>query len=88
MLYKSCGHTKKEFPNEVKEVVGKIGSSEIPTDPMPVETADLMVILKDKSEWSKADNREDLADAMGKTLEDVPGVTFGFSNPFKCALTN
>lgn len=29
----------KEFP-EVKEVVGKIGSSEIPTDPMPMESQD------------------------------------------------
>ena len=39
------------FP-EVLQVVSKIGSGEIPTDPMPVEAADLMIILKDKSDWS------------------------------------
>ncbi|HMR56084.1 MAG TPA: CusA/CzcA family heavy metal efflux RND transporter, partial [Cyclobacteriaceae bacterium] len=52
----------REFPDEVKEVVGKIGAGEIPTDPMPIEACDLMVILKDKSDWKKADSREELAE--------------------------
>ena len=82
-VQKAAGILKKEFPDEVKEVVGKIGSSEIPTDPMPVEAADMMVILKDKSEWTKAHNREGLADAMGKALEVIPGVTFGFQQPIQ-----
>jgi len=73
----------REFPNEVKEVVGKIGSSEIPTDPMPIEACDLMVILKDKSEWAKANSREELADKMGEALEGLPGVTFGFQQPIQ-----
>lgn len=73
----------REFPDEVKEVVGKIGSSEIPTDPMPIEACDLIVILKPKSEWVKASNREELADKMGEALEDVPGVTFGFQQPIQ-----
>ncbi len=33
------------FP-EVKMVVGKTGSAEVPTDPMPPEATDLMIILK------------------------------------------
>lgn len=73
----------REFPDEVKEVVGKIGSSEIPTDPMPIEACDLMVILKPKSEWTKANNREELAEEMAEALEDVPGVTFGFQQPIQ-----
>jgi cobalt-zinc-cadmium resistance protein CzcA len=73
----------REFPDEVKEVVGKIGSSEIPTDPMPIEACDMMVILKDKDEWTKADSREELAEAMAEALEDVPGVTFGFLQPIQ-----
>lgn len=73
----------REFPDEVKEVVSKIGSSEIPTDPMPIEACDLMVILKDKSEWKKATGREELAEKMGEALEDVPGVTFGFQQPIQ-----
>jgi cobalt-zinc-cadmium resistance protein CzcA len=73
----------REFPDEVKEVVGKIGSSEIPTDPMPIEACDMMVILKDKSEWKKATGREELAEKMGEALEDIPGVTFGFQQPIQ-----
>jgi cobalt-zinc-cadmium resistance protein CzcA len=72
----------KEFP-EVKEVVGKVGSSEIPTDPMPIEAADLMIILKDKKEWKTADNRVDLAEKMAEKLKAIPGVTFGFQQPIQ-----
>ena len=73
---------KEKFP-EVKEVIGKIGSGEIPTDPMPVEACDLMVILKDKSEWTSASTRDELAEKMSKALEDIPGVTFGFQQPIQ-----
>ncbi|PZR28411.1 MAG: CusA/CzcA family heavy metal efflux RND transporter, partial [Azospira oryzae] len=73
----------RDFPDEVKEVVSKIGAGEIPTDPMPIEACDLMVILKDKGEWKKADNREELAEKMGEALEAIPGVTFGFQQPIQ-----
>ncbi|GAB3366864.1 CusA/CzcA family heavy metal efflux RND transporter [Arachidicoccus ginsenosidivorans] len=74
---------KDNFP-EVKEVVGKIGSSEIPTDPMPVEAADVMVILKDKKDWTSASNKDELAEKMQAKLEEnVPGVTFGFQQPIQ-----
>lgn len=71
-----------EFP-EVLQVVSKIGSGEIPTDPMPPEAADLMIILKDKSEWESASNREELANKMAKALEVIPGVSFGFQQPIQ-----
>lgn len=70
----------KKFP-EVREVVGKIGSSEIPTDPMPMEACDLTVLLKDKKEWVSAKSREELANKMAEELEKIAGVTFGFSQP-------
>lgn len=71
-----------KFP-EVKQVVSKIGAGEIPTDPMPVEAADVIVILKPKSQWTSASNREDLANKMAEALEDIPGVTFGFLQPIQ-----
>ncbi|OOQ57349.1 CusA/CzcA family heavy metal efflux RND transporter [Mucilaginibacter pedocola] len=72
----------KKFP-EVKEVIGKIGAAEIPTDPMPMDACDLTVILKDKKEWTTTTDREELANLMAKELENVPGVTFGFSQPIQ-----
>lgn len=71
---------KTKFP-EVEKVVGKIGSGEVPTDPMPMEAADLMVILKDKSEWTSAKTFDELSEKMSAALADVPGVTFGFQYP-------
>jgi cobalt-zinc-cadmium resistance protein CzcA len=69
-----------KFP-EVEQVVGKTGSSEIPTDPMPIEASDMMVILKDKSEWTSANTFDELTTKMSKELQAVPGVTFGFQYP-------
>lgn len=81
---KAAGLLRKNFPDEVIEVVGKIGSSEIPTDPMPVEAGDVMVILKEKSAWTKASNREELAEKMQSVLnESIAGVTFGFQQPIQ-----
>ncbi len=73
----------KNFPDEVREVVVKVGSSEIPTDPMPIDAADLMVILYRPDQWTKASTREELAEKMAKTLELIPGVTFGFQQPIQ-----
>ncbi|WP_020602498.1 CusA/CzcA family heavy metal efflux RND transporter [Spirosoma spitsbergense] len=70
----------KQFP-EVEQVVGKSGSGEIPTDPMPIEASDLMIILKPKSEWTSASSREKLAEKMAEALSVIPGVAFGFQQP-------
>ncbi|GAB3760781.1 CusA/CzcA family heavy metal efflux RND transporter [Spirosoma pomorum] len=72
----------KEFP-EVKQVVGKIGAGEIPTDPMPIEAADMMVILKDQDEWTSAETRQELAEKMQERLNRIPGVSFGFQQPIQ-----
>lgn len=70
----------KKFP-EVEQVVAKIGSGEIPTDPMAIEAADQMVILKPKDQWTSAKTRDELAGKMAEALSDIPGVTFGFQQP-------
>jgi cobalt-zinc-cadmium resistance protein CzcA len=80
---KSAGIIMRDFPDEVKSVVAKIGSSEIPTDPMPIEACDLMIILNDKREWKKARNQDELVEKMSEALEEVPGVTFGFQQPIQ-----
>ena len=69
-----------EFP-EVQKVVTKIGSAEVPTDPMPFEAGDMMVILKEKKEWTSAKSFPELSEKMTKALEAVPGITVGFQFP-------
>ncbi len=71
------------FP-EVKEVVGKIGSAEIPTDPMAIEAMDLIIVLKDIAEWTSASARDELADKISAKLhQGIPGVTYGFQQPIQ-----
>jgi len=71
-----------QFP-EVKQVVGRTGSAEIPTDPMPPEATDLMIILKDKDEWTSAHDREALQDTMLQALRQVPGVFYEATQPIQ-----
>lgn len=69
-----------EFP-EVEKIVTKIGSGEIPTDPMPMEASDMMVILKPKDQWTSAETFDELAEKMSAAISQVPGVTAGFQFP-------
>ena len=48
----------RQFP-EIEQIVGKSGTSEIPTDPMSLEDSDEMIILKDRSQWKSAGSREE-----------------------------
>lgn len=77
---KASGILLHRFP-EVQKVVAKIGSGEIPTDPMPMEACDMMVILKDKKEWTSAKTFPELAEKMGTALNEIPGITTGFQFP-------
>ncbi|MCE7059520.1 CusA/CzcA family heavy metal efflux RND transporter [Dyadobacter sp. CY343] len=72
---------QSQYP-EVEKVVSRIGSAEIPTDPMPIEGGDMIIVLKDKSEWTSAETFTELADKMAQTAQEVvPGITTGFQYP-------
>jgi heavy metal efflux system protein len=74
---------KAKFP-EIKTIVTKIGSGEIPTDPMPIESGDLIIVLKDKSEWTgDYDDWEDIANAMKEEMEAIPGAAIEISQPIQ-----
>ncbi len=73
---------REKFP-EVKQIVTRIGSAEIPTDPMPVERADMMISLKPKKEWTSAKTKDDLMEMMTETLETVPGLDVEMSQPIQ-----
>lgn len=73
---------KKEYP-EIKQVVSRIGSAEIPTDPMPVERADIMIALKPKAEWTSAKTTPELMEKMEETLSAIPGLEAEISQPIQ-----
>jgi heavy metal efflux system protein len=73
----------QEYPDEVLQVVSRIGSSEIPTDPMGINACDLIILLTEPSNWKKAKNMEELAEKMKESLSALPGVSFEFTQPIQ-----
>ncbi|MDJ1485935.1 CusA/CzcA family heavy metal efflux RND transporter [Cytophagaceae bacterium YF14B1] len=72
---------KDNFP-EIEKIVSRIGSAEIPTDPMPIEGGDMIIVLKDKKEWASAESFPELASKMSDAVQNaIPGVTQGYQFP-------
>lgn len=72
----------KKF-NEVKMVVGKTGSAEVPTDPMPPEITDMIIVLKPQKEWKRKISYDKLGDEMMEKLEVIPGIFFEKTQPIQ-----
>lgn len=72
----------KNFP-EIKHVVAKIGTAEVPTDPMAVEDADIMIVMKPFKEWTSASSRAEMVEKMKASLEPITGAEFNFSQPIQ-----
>ena len=70
----------KSFP-EVESVVSRAGRAEIASDPMGIDISDIFVSLKPRGEWTTAKTKDELVDMMRERLENVPGMTFSFSQP-------
>lgn len=73
----------RQFP-EVVTVVSKTGRAEIATDPMGVETSDVLVVLKPHGRWQTASTREGLIAAIDSSLNhNLAGSIFSYSQPIE-----
>ncbi len=72
----------KKFP-ETEQVVSRIGAAEIPTDPMSMEDADIVVTLKPKSEWKTVRTKDELAEKFKEALSVIPNVEWEFTQPIE-----
>lgn len=70
------------FP-EIEHVVAKIGTAEVPTDPMAVEDADVMIVMKPFEEWTSASSRAEMVEKMKASLDTIPDAEFNFSQPIQ-----
>lgn len=70
------------FP-EIKTVTARIGVADIPTDPMPMDIADMYLILeKDKDKWVSAENKDELIENIKNKLDQqLVGVNLVFTQP-------
>ncbi len=72
-----------KFPNEIDQIVSRIGAAEVPTDPMSMEEIDMIIKLKPKKLWTSANSKEELADKFKKALSIIPGVEYEFTQPIE-----
>ncbi|CAM9984184.1 unnamed protein product, partial [Chrysoparadoxa australica] len=72
----------QKFP-EIETVTARIGVADIPTDPMPMDIADMYIILnKDKDSWVSASSKDELIEEIQTTLnESLVGVNLVFTQP-------
>ena len=66
------------FP-EVKTIVSQLGRPDDGTDVNGFDMAELYVNLRPRDEWTTAPDREGLINIMSKTLSEIPGTEFTFS---------
>ena len=76
------GIVKSQFP-EVESIMSRIGVAEVPTDPMPMDIADIFVILKPQSEWRDGLTKAKLIEEMKEAVSIMPGINFEFSQPIE-----
>lgn len=75
---------KESFPDEIETVVSLTGRPEIATDPMGVDISDIYVMLHPEKEWTRAQTKAELVDAIEAVLlHEVPGQNYSFSQPIE-----
>jgi cobalt-zinc-cadmium resistance protein CzcA len=69
------------FPDEVISCTGKIGTAEVPMDPMSIEEMDMVLTMHPREAWKKVKTRADFESELQKVLDQVPGVFTSIQQP-------
>ncbi|HDZ23518.1 MAG: efflux RND transporter permease subunit [Deltaproteobacteria bacterium] len=72
--------------SEVNSVVTRVGRGEVGAHADPVNSAEAFVALRPQSQWTTAENPEELVDTMSKAFENFLGVQFNFTQPIAAAV--
>ncbi|MBD78785.1 MAG: CusA/CzcA family heavy metal efflux RND transporter [Crocinitomicaceae bacterium] len=73
---------KGTFP-EVEKVVCRIGVAEVPTDPMPMDLADVILIMKPMDQWVSARSQEEFVAKLKARVKEIPGINYEFTQPIE-----
>ncbi len=72
-----------KFPDEIDEVLTRIGRAEVATDPMLVSQHDILISLKPIDGWKKAHSKEELNEKVSKAVEQIPGMGASYTQPIQ-----
>lgn len=73
----------ENFPDEIESIQSRIGVADLPTDPMPIDIADIFVILNPQDQWTRAESKEELIDKVREKVSVLPGINFEFTQPIE-----
>lgn len=73
----------ENFPDEINSVQTRIGVADLPTDPMPIDIADIFVSLKPMNKWTKAESKSDLIQQVEEAVNVLPGINYEFTQPIE-----
>ncbi len=73
----------ENFPDEVESIQSRIGVADLPMDPMPIDIADIFVILRPQEEWTKVKSKKELIDRVREEVSVLPGINFEFTQPIE-----
>ena len=79
---------KENFPDEVQNIVTRIGRPEVATDPMLVNQTDVLLTLKPEGEWKQAKTKAELLEKMKEVSESFPAWQRVFHSRLRCASAN
>ncbi len=72
--------------DELGTIVGQIGQRGLSLDTRGTDRTNYVGVFKPKSEWKRDISKEEITNEMRKSLESIPGITFGFSQPIQCRI--
>ncbi|WP_430971577.1 CusA/CzcA family heavy metal efflux RND transporter [Sunxiuqinia rutila] len=73
----------ENFPDEIASIQSRIGVADLPTDPMPIDIADIFVILTPEDEWTKVESKQELIDKVKEKVSVLPGINYEFTQPIE-----
>jgi cobalt-zinc-cadmium resistance protein CzcA len=75
----------KKF-DELDVVVSRTGQTGVAMDTRGSDKTAYVGIFKPKSEWKRDISKEEVTNEMRESLESIPGISFGFSQPIQCRI--
>ncbi len=78
--------TRLKTFTELDTVVSRTGRTGVPLEARGVDKTAFVGLLKPKKQWQTAQTKDELVDTMRNALADIPGLTYGFSQPIQCRI--
>ena len=73
----------QRFPHEIAHVLTRIGRPYVPTDAMLQSQADIMIQLRDRSQWTEAKDQKELTAKITKVVDELPGFSTNYTQPIQ-----